>query len=251
MAKTLIHAHYEEYEKDFITTIMSSNYNEKLEVIASPQEFLALTNLHQKLQRIQRTVGYGKFNVLSFDEAISVAKAYKNVGHFTKAELALFEKLFFTDASAYGFYGPKVITNLTTSINEKDIIKVKHTGHYLFKEDALAKYEAIQKDMGDQVILTSGIRGIVKQMYLFLNKTMETKGNLTLAAHSLAPVGYSFHGNGDFDVGKKGFGYRNFTDDFAKTQEFETLMKLGYIDIRYTTINEFGVRFEPWHIKVS
>jgi CMP-N-acetylneuraminic acid synthetase len=47
-----------------------------------------------------------------------------------------------------------------------------------------------------------------------------------------------------------GFGYRNFTSDFAHTEEYRKLMDLGYIRIRYPQGNPYGVRFEPWHVKV-
>ena len=59
-----------------------------------------------------------------------------------------------------------------------------------------------------------------------------------------------FHGIGDFDVGRIGWGAKNFTDQFAQTREFKTMEDLGYVQIRYTTDNRLGVRYEPWHIKV-
>ena len=50
--------------------------------------------------------------------------------------------------------------------------------------------------------------------------------------------------------GKIGFGKRNFTADFSNTEEFKRLTDLGYVNIRYPENNPFGVRYEPWHIKV-
>ena len=55
----------------------------------------------------------------------------------------------------------------------------------------------------------------------------------------------------DFDVGKYGLGEQNFTANFSSTEEFQRLIRLGYVDIRYTDDNRFGVRFEPWHIKLT
>lgn len=92
---------------------------------------------------------------------------------------------------------------------------------------------------------------MVKQMHLFLAKTEQSAGNFSKASRSLAPPGYSYHAVGDFDVGKVGFGYRNFTDDFADTDVYKRLQDLGFVEIRYTTDNNFGVRYEPWHIQVS
>ena len=70
------------------------------------------------------------------------------------------------------------------------------------------------------------------------------------SSHLLAPPGHSYHALGDFDVGKKGFGHKNFSDEFSATEEYKRLSDLGYIDIRYPQNNPFGVRYEPWHIKV-
>ena len=111
-------------------------------------------------------------------------------------------------------------------------------------------YNKVKKDIGDSVILTSGIRGVVKQIHLFLAKAVKTGGNLSQASRSLAPPGHSYHGVGDFDVGKIGFGANNFTAAFSGTMEYKRLCELGYVAIRYTENNPYGVRFEPWHIKV-
>ena len=134
-------------------------------------------------------------------------------------------------------------------VGKPKLLRVK-LGHYLFKGDALKKYDKIRRDIGDSIVLTSGIRSVVKQIHLFLNKVHEVEGNLSVASYSLAPPGHSYHAIGDFDVGKVGFGKRNFTADFSDTDEFKRLTDLGYIDIRYPQNNPFGVRYEPWHIKV-
>ena len=99
--------------------------------------------------------------------------------------------------------------------------------------------------------LTSGVRSVVKQSQLFLTKACETAGNLSQASRSLAPPGYSFHARGDFDIGKAGYGLRNFTSTFAETDVYRKLIELGYVAIRYTETNPFGVRHEPWHIKIA
>ena len=104
--------------------------------------------------------------------------------------------------------------------------------------------------MGDKLYLTSGIRGVVKQFLLFLDKAYNNKGNLSLASRSLAPPGYSFHGIADFDVGQVGYGSLNFTANFTDTEVFKKLEDLEYVSIRYPKGNLKGVRFEPWHIKV-
>lgn len=209
-----------------------------------------LLSVALRLGRAQKVVGHGNFNVLGFDEAIRFGRKYSKIGRFTKDELAFMEMIFETQATEYGFFGEKVSGNLTDRIAKKDIVKVPYSGHYLFAGDSLNYYDKLKKDVGKNIILTSGIRSNVKQMMLFLNKAVESEFNLSKASRSLAPPGHSFHGIGDFDVGRIGWGAKNFTDQFAQTREFKTMEDLGYVQIRYTSDNRLGVRYEPWHIKV-
>ena len=94
------------------------------------------------------------------------------------------------------------------------------------------------------------MRGIAKQYQLFMAKAVASAGNLSKASRSLAPPGHSYHGIGDFDVGKAGFHRHNFTAAFAETDVYQELQRLDYIGIRYTTHNREGVRYEPWHMRV-
>ena len=165
-------------------------------------------------------------------------------------ELELLDEIFETDARLYGFYGDKVLAEQTFRFAMRDVEKIANTGHYLLHGEPLERYERIRKDLGESVFLTSGVRGIVKQYQLFLSKAVTTNGNLSQASRSLAPPGYSYHAIGDFDVGRVGFGLKNFTEDFAETPEYRKLIDLGYVDIRYTETNPYGVRHEPWHIKI-
>lgn len=210
-----------------------------------------LVQSFKRIDRVQTLVGHGNFNILGFDLMLKYARRNSYVGAFTKDELQFLESLFFDDVERYGFFGEKVIDSLTAVVNDRDRVKISRTGHFLFKGKSQQVYDSIRKDIGESVILTSGIRGIVKQTHLFLAKTIQSEGNLSLASRSLAPPGHSFHGIGDFDVGKMGFGVSNFTADFASTDEYKRLVDLGYLDMRYPEQNLLGVRFEPWHIKVA
>jgi hypothetical protein len=234
--------------KDHLTIIEEARNIEP--IIAVGDELELLKSAFKRLNDVQKHIGFGNFNVINFDAMISVAKASKTVGAFTQAELEYLEALFFRDAKEYGFFGAKVTDKLTASIEQKEVFKVPQTGHYLYKGQAAKVYESVKKDIGDTIVMTSGVRGVPKQFHLFLAKTLECKGNYSEASHSLAPAGYSYHGIGDFDVGKIGFGEKNFTQDFAQTKEYEKLMQLGYIAIRYPRGNPFGVYFEPWHVEV-
>jgi hypothetical protein len=220
------------------------------DVILSEAERAAFDSALARLRRLQNYVGYGNFNVIGWDQSLKLAQRRDSIGAFTRAELELIEQLFFADAKRLGFYGDKVVSKLTAIIPERDIVKIPRSGHYLFKGESTRTYERIRRDLGDSVVLTSGIRSVVKQIYLFMNKAEQVDGNLSLASYSLAPPGHSYHAVGDFDVGKKGFGLKNFSAAFAQTDEFKRLIDLGYLDIRYPQQNPFGVRYEPWHIKV-
>ena len=217
----------------------------------SDSEFPTLVSTFKRMDRVQKLVGHGNFNVLGFDEMLRFANFYERVGSFQSDEIEFLEKIFSANATEYGFFGEKVIDRLTLAVPEKERVKVFGTGHFLFRGDPEKLYQKVKQDVGPNVVLTSGIRSVVKQTHLFLAKTIQSQGNLSRASRSLAPPGHSYHGVGDFDVGKVGFGRRNFTADFARTPEFRRLVDLGYIDMRYPLHNLLGVRYEPWHIKVA
>ena len=220
------------------------------DIFISTEESPLLYSVYLRLKKLQSQVGYGHFNILNFDDALTFAKRFSAVGQFTPAELVFIEDIFSRDATNYGFYGDKVIASLTATIKKPQTFKVPHTGHYLFKEQSIQYYEKLRKHVGEGIVLTSGIRSNVKQLHLFLAKVVRVNGNLSRASRSLAPPGYSYHGIGDFDVGRKGWGGKNFTDAFSQTDEFKRMQDLGYVTIRYDEGNTLGVRFEPWHIKV-
>ena len=211
------------------------------------QMFLALQN---RLSAILKYVGFGNFNIISFDEALYIARNVATIGAFSKEEKEYMEAIFYTNPVKFGFYGSKTCEKITDTISKKDIYKVPHSGHYVFKGKPLELYNKIIEDIGDTIILTSGVRSVVKQFSLYLNKILSVDYNISLASKSIAPPAYSYHSISDFDVGKKGFGAKNFSNEFSKTQEFQLMIELGYIELRYKIGNEDGVIYEPWHIKV-
>ena len=220
------------------------------DVFLTRKEFDILVTSLERLKRLQRTVGHGNFYLLNFDEALKIARNYTRVGSFTGPEITFLERIFYEDSCSYGFLGEKPLKNLTDRIKRQSVVKVRRTGNYLYKGLPLETYQKIRDDIGDQVVLTSGVRSVIKQFMLFLGKAHASRGNLSMASRSLAPPGYSFHGIGDFDVGQAGLGTANFTEKFTGTNVFKKLKDLGYIQLRYQYGNIFGVRFEPWHISV-
>ena len=181
-----------------------------------------------------------------------VAKGnYSRIGTFSAPEIALMEKLFYRDARYYGFLDTKPLKKLTHEVKRSQVVRIARTGNFLHRGESLKAYQRIEKSVGDRVVLTSGVRSVMKQFRLFLNKACQGNGNLSLASRQVAPPGYSFHGVNDFDVGQKGFGEFNFTERFTETETCRRLADLGYLTLRYPRDNLLGVRYEPWHIMVS
>lgn len=236
--------------KDNLEKVKNFNRTFSEDIFLTTEKQAVFQTTLKRILRVKKVIGYANFNLISFDDMLVYAHRYPKIGRFTKPELALIDELFFYDANKYGFHGVKVVKELTSKIDKKETIKIAGSGHYLFQGDALKKFDQLKKDVGPDLILTSGVRSIVKQLQLFLSKLDSSKGNLSLASRSLAPPGHSYHGIGDFDVGKKGFGRLNFTSEFSNTKEYKKLIELKYVDIRYTKDNKIGVRYEPWHIKV-
>jgi hypothetical protein len=242
-----------------ITTNANAIFNlpsSKLDIKKQPDLYLDIeqkeilySTLH-RINRVKKTIGYGNFNIVGFDDMISYSKRYSKIGEFTKQELDFMEQIFYEDPSKHGFFGKKITQNITDTISKKDVVKIPHTGHYLYKEKSVKSYKHMCKDIGSSLQLTSGVRSVVKQFSLYLDKIKRSDLNLNVASKSLAPPAYTYHSIGDFDVGKKGFGHDNFTARFALTDEFNKMRKLKYIDVRYTVNNIDGVRYEPWHVKV-
>ena len=223
---------------------------ENTDVYLSGEEWRTLVSLNKRLKRLRRFVGFANFNIISYNRALYYARNYSKIGEFTKDELLLIDRLFHEDTTQYGFYGPKTCMNLENIILEKDVSKIPYTGHYLFKGQPENDYRSLLSDVGPTLILTSGVRNVIKQLGLYVNKVYHLRGNITKASTSIAPPAYSYHTISDFDVGRKGWGYKNFTSDFATTDEFYKMRELDYIGMRYDKDNNDGVRFEPWHVEV-
>ena len=222
------------------------------DIWVTPEELKILLQAKNRLDGVEKMVGHSNFYLIDFDEALKVARTYSQIGGpFTSAELAFLEKLFYRPAADYGFYGLKPLGELTHRVNRKEIVKVQGTGNYLFQGEAEKLYQRMRSDVGNHLVLTSGVRTVVKQFHLFLKKAVKTKGNLSRASRSLAPPGYSYHGVSDFDVGQAGYGLNNFTSKFVKSSVYQKVHQLEYFKIRYNRDNMLGVRYEPWHVRVE
>ena len=220
------------------------------DVYLSPDEFMTISSLNSRLKKLKKFVGFANFNLISYNQALYYGRNYSAVGAFAQKEIGMMERLFDENPNDYGFFGERTCTHLDYRVSRKDVQKIPYTGHYLYKGKAEEDYKKIVSDVGDSIILTSGVRNVVKQMSLYVNKIYNCGGNMSKATVSIAPPAYSYHTISDFDVGRKGWGYKNFTADFAHTDEFAKMTKLDYIGMRYSMNNRDGVRFEPWHVEV-
>lgn len=243
-------AEAEDEEERMRQRIQHFDYDFSDDIFVSETEYGLLISILERLNRVEAYVGHGNFNVLSFDDMLRYGRFQSRIGAFTPVELEYMEKLFYDDVRRLGFFGERVIDDLQHRIAAEDVAKIPRSGHFLFRGYAENFYNKVTAEVGDTLILTSGVRGIVKQYHLFMARVVRAEGNLSRASRSLAPPGHSFHALGDFDVGVVGGGLSNFTAAFAETDEYKKLLDLGFVDIRYTEDNRFGVRFEPWHIRV-
>ncbi|MDX1776834.1 MAG: M15 family metallopeptidase, partial [Desulfobulbales bacterium] len=223
--------------KDYLHKMRNFDKPHTGDIYLEKEMLPVLRSCVQRLRQLQRTVGHGNFHLLSFDDGLAIARNYPKVGRFPRTELDFLERIFYTDSHLYGFRGEKPIDNMTTTIRKRDVVKIPKSGNYLYKGAPHAMYEKVKRQIGDKLYLTSGIRGVIKQFMLFLQKADKHEGNLSLASRSLAPPGYSFHGIADFDVGQIGYGSLNFTASFTNTEVFRKLDTLDYITIRYPKDN--------------
>jgi len=221
------------------------------DVILQGERLAKMKRTLARLRRLYRTVGDGQFQLLDFNTALKEGRDWRaRIGEFTRAEIDFLEEVFYEDAARYGFLGDKPLRNITDCIPLDEVVKIEGSGSYLYRGRPHETFERMRRDIPDGLVLTSGVRGVMKQFLLFFEKANGAGGNLSLASRSLAPPGFSFHGISDFDVGQRGFGKNNFTDRFITTPVFARLCELEYVDLRYPRDNMLGVRFEPWHIKV-
>ncbi|TGG92327.1 peptidase M15 [Natronospirillum operosum] len=241
----------DELDERYLARIRDPDADHPEDIILTGEEWDTLLATARRIEAVREYVGFGNFNILAWDDMLAFARNASEIGGFQARELEFMEGLFHADARDLGFYGDRTGTDITTRIIREEVVKVPRSGHFLRRGESLDLFNRLTTDIGDSLILTSGVRSIPKQFDLFLARAIRTEGNLSRASRSLAPPGYSYHAIGDFDVGKYGLGLGNFSEEFAQTNVFKELQGLGYTNIRYTVDNRFGVRFEPWHIRVA
>ncbi len=241
----------DDHIRDYLYKMRHFDSPHRDDIMISRDVYHVFKSMVKRLRRLEELVGHGRFHILGFDDALIFARTYPIVGEFSREELDLMEELYYKDARRYGFFGDKTLPGITDRIKKSEVNYISRHGNYLYRGRPQEMFNKIRRQVGKTVMLTSGVRGVMKQFLLFLNKAYKNHGNLSLSSRSLAPPGYSFHANGDFDVGQVGFGVLNFTERFTTTDAYQSLCELGYLKLRYEIDNPFGVRYEPWHIRIT
>ncbi len=220
------------------------------DVFLSTEHQRALSSTFERLTRIQGHFGHGFFNILGFEQLLKVALRTPSIGRFNLPEMNLLQWIFYEDPEHYGFRGEQLARDFLDNLRPSALFFDVRFGQYLFQRRAKPLFDRLRADIGSDLILTSGVRGLPKQSYLFLAKLIECQGNVSMASRSLAPPGYSYHWSGDFDVGSRLLGSENFSIAFARSAVYQKMRRLNYVKLRYPDQNRSGVRFEPWHVKV-
>ena len=140
----------EDHVKDSLTRLEKiKRFDEDLagDIWVDKADVKVFYSLAKKLNKLRAYVGYGNFNLISFDEFLKLSHKNSKLQDLSIAELNLFEKLFFADAEEYGFYGEKVITTQTYSFSRNNCKKIPRTGHYLMKGKAEELYGDLRKKL--------------------------------------------------------------------------------------------------------
>lgn len=219
------------------------------DVHIDPADQKPFAALLQRLKLVRLEAGFGRFKLMGIAEARLLARARSHIGAFSRAELDLYEKLFYQDAADFGFRGERVVQRADYHIPPARAVKIAGSGNYLFRGEPQQLFRRMQEDAGEKIILTSGIRGVLMQTLLFMDRAQSLAGNLSRVSRTIAPPAYSWHAAGDFDIGVEGLGDDNFSLRLTRTAEYRRLMELDYVNVRYPRNNRLGVRYEPWHIK--
>lgn len=113
---------------------------------------------------------------------------------------------------------------------------------------------ALQKDTGKTLLVSSGYRSPAYQIIIFLHYLKHYKNNLKKTLRRVALPGWSEHGNPnqqaiDF-MTKDGKPSEKNPLDFIKTREYSWLVKNANnynFYLSYPRNNKLGIMFEPWH----
>ena len=205
-----------------------------------------LRALAMRLESVQRVIGQGRFNLVSFADVRAAAKRTPQ-GALTAVEESTCSELFHLDARRIGFLGARVVRDMNYALPQAQLVRVGG-GQHLFPA-ANALFDRARVAVSPQLIVTSGARGVPKQMLVFLRSALRA-GIIARHVHTVAPPGYSYHAVGDMDVGDRALGGANFTEAFANSSTYRKLIALPYVRLRYPRNNALGVSFEPWHLQV-
>ena len=78
------------------------------DIYLDPRDEPLLLRTTQHLSRVERHIGHGHFNLMSFDEMLQRGRNFPQIGKFEADELNFIEEVFFANPHRYGFFGKKI-----------------------------------------------------------------------------------------------------------------------------------------------
>jgi len=234
-------------DQDYFDRMVAADDVFENDQFLSPVELEMAREVVERLRDVEAFVGHGRFTTLSFKTVFKHSAGLAS-RRFTVADIRFLRDIFNRSSELLGFNGPRISDQFLAGHPQDALTFYPKYGEYLLSGEASGQFERLQAELGASVMLTSGYRGHPKQMLLYLEKVVESEGNLSLASRNRAPAGYSFHFTGDFDVGDVALGEQSFSRRFLKTAIYQSMLRAGWVKWRYPSHNLLGVRFEPWHI---
>jgi len=189
----------------------------------------------------------------------------KLYSQLSQAEINVVKQLLALEPNKLGFMGPfvslegppKDLVKLEGQVFKRGGQQITIANQYLPQSvwQAFQKMQrAIQQGIGSRLMVESGYRSPAHQSITFLTYLEKSNFDIRYVASGVALPGYSQHGDPvstAMDViNQDGTPTDEEPEFFAQTKEYDWMLKnAGKFDfhLSYPEINEFGVKFEPWH----
>lgn len=117
----------------------------------------------------------------------------------------------------------------------------------------LSLNQALEKELGQKLVIQSGYRSPAYQLFVFLFQLRENGWNMKKVLKSVALPGYSEHSNTQkqaLDLRAESFIGPKDKYNFSRTPEYgwlqENAHRFGF-SLSYPKENNTNTRFEPWH----
>ncbi|OEU71781.1 MAG: hypothetical protein BA863_12950 [Desulfovibrio sp. S3730MH75] len=85
--------------KDYLHNMANFDMAHRGDIILKGKQLAILKSTLKKLRQTQRSVGFGNFAIISFDDGLHYARRYSSIGAFTKDEIEFMDYTFHFDAA--------------------------------------------------------------------------------------------------------------------------------------------------------